>query len=56
MNNQEVTKIIETLDGVTFKQWQVIEKYVNDEFKRQANKNTLTNSEGIVKNIMLDIN
>ena len=54
LGESKVREILRLLSGVSFRDWQIIERYINDEYKRQANLNTLANCETVLKNIMLD--
>jgi hypothetical protein len=58
VEERKITEIIKQLEGVTYKEWQIIKNCIDIEFKRLANKNALTLNESIIKNIKqeLDIN
>lgn len=55
LSKATVRTILGLIDGVNYKDWQTIERCINDEYKRLANKNTISDSETILKNIMLDL-
>lgn len=55
VRDKKITFIIKELEGLSFREWQAIEQCVNNEYRRIANKNTLTDSESIIKNILLDL-
>ncbi|MDO6630495.1 hypothetical protein [Bacillus thuringiensis] len=50
-----VREIMRMLEGLTYMQWQAIEREVNHEYKRLANKNTLRIRECMLKNILQDV-
>ncbi|MDO6634117.1 hypothetical protein [Bacillus thuringiensis] len=50
-----VREIMRMLEGLTYMQWQTIEREVNHEYKRLANKNTLRTRESMLKNILQDV-
>jgi len=50
-----VREIMRMLEGLTYMQWQAIEREVNHEYKRLANKNTLRIRECMSKNILQDV-
>ncbi|EOP85994.1 hypothetical protein IGM_04369 [Bacillus cereus HuB4-4] len=50
-----VREIMGMLEGLTYMQWQAIEREVNHEYKRLANKNTLRIRECAVKNVLQEI-
>lgn len=49
-----VREIMRILEGLTYMQWQAIEREVNHEYKRLANKNSLRIRESVVKNVLQD--
>ncbi|MEB8649342.1 hypothetical protein P4G96_10600 [Bacillus cereus] len=49
-----VREIMRMLEGLTYMQWQAIEREVNHEYKRLANKNTLINRECTVESVLQD--
>ncbi|ADY20324.1 hypothetical protein P4U05_17110 [Bacillus paranthracis] len=48
----KVKEVFTALEGLTYMQWQVIEREVNNEYKRLANKNTLVSRECFTKNVI----
>ncbi|MEN3130817.1 hypothetical protein [Bacillus albus] len=49
-----VREIMRMLEGLTYMQWQAIEREVNHEYKRLANKNTLRIRECAVECVLQD--
>jgi len=51
----KIKEILKQLEGTTYKEWQIIKDFIDMEFKRLANKNTLVINESIIKNIKQEI-
>ncbi|EOO23567.1 hypothetical protein IIU_06974 [Bacillus cereus VD133] len=49
-----VREIMRMLEGLTYMQWQAIEREVNHEYSRLANKNILRTRECMLKNVLQD--
>lgn len=55
MDQQRMRSATQSLAGITFKEWQAIERQVNYEFKRLANQNTFSRTDYVTKNVFLDL-
>lgn len=53
---QNKTKnILESLNGISYRDWTVIRNEIERYYAKQAGKNTFNSDEGVLKNIMFEI-